>query len=46
MPQENTDNLKSAAALREEKVLEFWKSQNIFEKTLQKVLPNSQMLEI
>ncbi len=30
---------KSAAAQREEKVLEFWNSQNIFEKTLQKEAP-------
>ncbi|MEI6022399.1 MAG: class I tRNA ligase family protein [bacterium] len=33
---ENTNNQKSAAALREEKVLEFWNSQNIFEKSLDK----------
>ena len=33
---ENTNNQKSAAAQREEKVLEFWNSQNIFEKSLNK----------
>ncbi len=39
--QENkTDIVKSDTALREEKILAFWKENNIFEKTLTKPAPN------
>ncbi|HYC34221.1 MAG TPA: class I tRNA ligase family protein, partial [Candidatus Paceibacterota bacterium] len=36
---ENTDNQKSARALEEERILEFWKENRIFEKSLEKESP-------
>ena len=38
----NEENKKSDAALREEKVLEFWKENNIFKKSLEKVSPKGE----
>jgi isoleucyl-tRNA synthetase len=39
---ENIENVKSAAALREEGVLQFWKDNNIFKKSLDKKSPNGE----
>lgn len=38
------DTKKSDAALREERILEFWKNQGIFEKSLQKDAPNGDFI--
>lgn len=44
MEQEKTPQEKSAAALREEAVLQFWEEQNIFEKTLEKDSPKGEFV--
>ncbi len=41
---ENKENQKSEAALREEKVLEFWRENQIFEKSLDKEAPNGEFV--
>ncbi len=44
MEQEKTPQEKSAAALREEAVLQFWKEQHIFDKTLEKDSPKGEFV--
>lgn len=44
MDEKNLNNKKSEAALREEKVLEFWKEKNIFEKSLAKPAPKGEFV--
>jgi len=41
---ENGENNKSEAALREERVLEFWKANKIFEKSLEKSAPKGEFV--
>jgi len=41
---ENTENKKSAAAAREEKVLEFWKENAVFENSLKKDSPKGEFV--
>ena len=41
---QKTDSVKSEIALKEERILAFWKEQKIFEKTLEKPAPNGEFV--
>ncbi len=44
MEEKNMENKKSEAALKEERILEFWKERNIFEETLKKPSPKGEFI--